>query len=109
MVKVEGYSPAKGQNDYRVRVMMQIAQLLVMFFKGKLLERSVSGTMGKHSNSYLLRFDCCFFKNSEFTQKDGKTLVCDKRDRAITCVFCRDLHLTPMFSGPLQKDLFKGK
>ena len=26
-------------------------------------------------------------------------------DRAITCVFCRDLHLTPMFSGPLQKDV----
>ena len=29
--------------------------------------------------------------------------------RAITCVFCRDRLLTPMFSGPLQKDLFKGK
>ena len=28
---------------------------------------------------------------------------------AITCVFCRDLHLTPMFSGPLQRDLFKEK
>ena len=41
-------------------------------------------------------------------EEDGKTPVCDKRDRAITCVFCRDLHLTPMFSGPLQKDLFKG-
>ena len=36
-------------------------------------------------------------------KEDGKTLVCDKRDRAITYVFCRDLH------GPLQKDLFKGK
>ena len=35
--------------------------------------------------------------------------MCDKRDRAITCGFCRDLHLTPRFSGPLQKDLFKGK
>ena len=46
---------------------------------------------------------------SEFTQKDVKMLVCDKRDRAITCVFCRDLHLTLMFSGLLQKDLFKGK
>ena len=33
--------------------------------------------------------------------------LCDKRDRAISCVFCRDLHLTPMFSGPLQEDLFK--
>ena len=36
-------------------------------------------------------------------------LVCDKRDRAITYVFCCDLHLTFMFSGLLQKDLFKGK
>ena len=42
-------------------------------------------------------------------EDDGKTLVCDKRDRAVTCVFCRDRHLTPMFSSPLQKDLFKGK
>ena len=42
-------------------------------------------------------------------EEDGKTAVCDKRDRAITCGFCRDLHLTPRFSGPLQKDLFKGK
>ena len=32
-------------------------------------------------------------------------LVCDKGDRAITCVFCRDLYLTPMFSGPLQKKI----
>ena len=24
--------------------------------------------------------------------------MCDKRDRAITCVVCRDLHLTLMFS-----------
>ena len=40
---------------------------------------------------------------------DGKTLVCDKRDRAISCVFCCYLHLTPMFSDPLQKDLSKGK
>ena len=38
---------------------------------------------------------------SEFTQQDGKTFVCDKRDRAITCVFCRDLHLTLIFSGRL--------
>ena len=42
-------------------------------------------------------------------EEDGKTAVCDKRDKAITCGFCRDLHLTPRFSGPLQKDLFKGK
>ena len=37
--------------------------------------------------------------------------VCDNRNRAITwqCVFCRDLHFTIMFSGRLQKDLFKGR
>ena len=33
----------------------------------------------------------------------------DKRDKAIiTCVLCRDLHFTLMFSGHLLKDLFKG-
>ena len=42
-------------------------------------------------------------------QQDGRTLVCDKRDKTISYVFCRDLHLTSMFSGLLQKDLFKGK
>ena len=50
--------------------------------------------------------------NSEFTQQDGRkkrtpTLVCDKRNRAINWVFCRDLHLSLMFSGLLQKYLFK--
>ena len=35
--------------------------------------------------------------------------MCDKRDKAISYVFCRDLHLTSMFSVFLQKDLFKGK
>ena len=40
---------------------------------------------------------------SEFTQQkrqeeeDGKMLVCDKRDRAITWDFCRGLPLTLMF------------
>ena len=29
--------------------------------------------------------------------------MCDKRDRAITCVFRRHLHFTLMFSGSLQK------
>ena len=42
-------------------------------------------------------------------EEDGKALVCDKRDRVISYVFCRDFHLTLMFSGLLQKDLFKGK
>ena len=45
----------------------------------------------------------------EFTKQDGKTLVCDKRDTAITCTLCRDLHLTPIFYGHLPKDLFTGK
>ena len=52
--------------------------------------------------------------SSEFTQQDGRKkrtakCLCDKRDKAISYVFCRDLHLTSMFSGLLQKDLFKGK
>ena len=34
-------------------------------------------------------------------------LLCYKSDRAITYVFCRDLHLTFMFSGLLQNDLFQ--
>ena len=42
-------------------------------------------------------------------EEDGRTLECDKRNKAISYVFCRDLHLTSMFSGLLQKDLFKGK
>ena len=35
--------------------------------------------------------------------------MCDKRDRAITCQFCHDLHSPLTFSGLLQKDLFKEK
>ena len=31
----------------------------------------------------------------------------DKRDRAITCVFCRDLHLKLMFSGLYKKICLK--
>ena len=42
-------------------------------------------------------------------EEDSKTFACDKPDRAITCMFCRDLHLTLRVSGLLQKDLFKGK
>ena len=42
-------------------------------------------------------------------EEDGKTFVSDKRDWAITCVFCRDLLLTLMFSCLLQKDLLKGR
>ena len=52
--------------------------------------------------------------NSEFMQQDGRK----KRTAKHSCVtnliglllvFCRDLHLTPMFTGHLQNDLFKGK
>lgn len=32
----------------------------------------------------------CDHLNSEFTQQDGKTLDCEERDGAITCVFCRE-------------------
>lgn len=28
----------------------------------------------------------------ELTQQDGKSHARDQRDKAITCVFCRDLH-----------------
>ena len=38
-------------------------------------------------------------------EEEGKTLVRDKRDRAITCVICRDLHLRVMFTRLLQKEL----
>ena len=32
-------------------------------------------------------------------EENGKTLVCDKRERAISCELCRDPYLTLMFSG----------
>ena len=31
-------------------------------------------------------------QNDELTQQDGKSHARDQRDKAITCVFCRDLH-----------------
>ena len=34
-------------------------------------------------------------------------LLCDKRDRAITCLLCRDLHLTLKFSGLCKKICLK--
>ena len=40
-------------------------------------------------------------------EKGGQTLVCDKRDRAIAFEFCGDLYLPLIFSGLLQKKLFK--
>ena len=40
-------------------------------------------------------------------ERKGRQNVCvwNKRDRAITCVFCCDLHLTLLCSSSLQKDL----
>ena len=32
-------------------------------------------------------------------EEEGKTLVCDKHDKAITCILCRDLHLALIFCG----------
>ena len=32
-------------------------------------------------------------------EEEGKTLVCDKRDKTLTCILCRDLHLALNFSG----------
>ena len=50
---------------------------------------------------------------SAFTQQFGrkkttvKTFVSDKRERAITCVFCRDLHLTLTISGLFKRICLK--
>ena len=57
----------------------------------------------------LIREKCLFDITGPQEEEDGKTGVCDNRDRAVTCVFCRDLHFTLMFSVRLQKDLFKGR
>ena len=79
------------------------------FFQTKLLSRLSHKVICRRLSSPVrLRK----FTVSEFTQQDirkKRTLVRDKRDRGITCVFCRDLHLTLMFSGLLQKHLCKGK
>ena len=44
--------------------------------------------------------------NLHFPSNNGKTLVCDKRDRAINCEFV--VNLTLMFSGLFKNDLFDG-
>lgn len=46
-------------------------------------------------------------KKTELTQQDGRKFVCSKRDKAITGVFCGELHLKLLCSGHLQKDLLK--
>ena len=40
-------------------------------------------------------------------EEDGRKFVCSKHDRAITCVFHRELHLKLPCSCLLQKDLLK--
>ena len=40
-------------------------------------------------------------------EEDGGKFACSKHDRAITCVFYRELHLKLPCSCLLQKDLFK--
>ena len=43
------------------------------------------------------------------TAERRERLLCDKCDKAIISAFCRDLHLTLLFSGLRKhKDLFKG-
>ena len=37
----------------------------------------------------------------------NKITVCDKSDRAITCLLCRDLHFTLNFSGLYKKICLK--
>ena len=48
----------------------------------------------------------CLLATGRQEEEDRKMLVHDKCDGPVTCVFCCDLHLTVMFSGLLQKDLF---
>ena len=37
-----------------------------------------------------------------YPQGDGKAFVCDNHDRAVTCAFFRDLHLSLLCPGLLQ-------
>ena len=55
------------------------------------------------------RFYWWVYETGRQEEEGSKTFLSNKHNRAMTCVFCRDLHLTPMFSGPVKKDLFKGK
>ena len=77
------------------------------FLCGHEKRSSIVWTQPKKFNSWHFERESLII--SKFTPKDGKTLACDKRDRAITYVFCRHLLLTLMFSGLLRKDLFEGK
>ena len=44
--------------------------------------------------------------NKTAERRERQTLVCNKRDKAITRAFCRHPHLKLLFSGLLHKDLF---
>ena len=46
--------------------------------------------------------------HSELTQQEGR-MKSDRRDKAITCVCCRDFRLILLGSISLQKHLFKGR
>ena len=49
------------------------------------------------------------FRNRTAERRERQTLVCDKCDKAIISAFCRDLHLTLLFSGLRKyKDLLRG-
>ena len=82
---------------------------LFFFFKSKLTVPEVNSTQFPVANCFLSSAK----ETSKFTQQEGtkkrtaKTLVYDKRDRPITCEFCRDLHLPLICSRLLQKGLFK--
>ena len=58
--------------------------------------------------NYFLAYVTAFSGTGRQEEEDGKTLVCDKWDRAINWLFCRDCQLKLRFSGLLQKDLLKG-
>ena len=54
-----------------------------------------------------LSVSCLSIIHSEFTGQDGKMLGCDKHNRVITCVFCREFIRHWSFFTLLQRDLFK--
>ena len=56
------------------------------------------------------KYIICGLMQQDSRKKKGRQNVCvwNKRDSAIICVFCRDLHLTLLCSDPLQKDLCEG-
>ena len=65
--------------------------------------------MGKFSDKFSKYINTEFiYATGRQEEEDGKTLVSDKRDKAITCVFCRDLRLQKyLFKGSLAKSYFK--